>query len=263
MSRRWFGALGVLAAAGLAGCASDWQERFEQSQRDYQDQAQVNEELRASASQAIAERESRDAQLEAMKSEQKRLLDERNLAAKRAAEWQAEAERNKAAPAPAASSGNESAAAAGMLRDLKANGYASARLAPDGNIEVPIPSDVTFGSGKAELTDAGRKSLKGLGSQLGSSLFAPYMVRIEGHTDADPIKRSGFKDNRDLGAERANEVVRFMEKEMGIAPGRLMSATMGQHKPVADNKTADGRAKNRRVEVIVVIPREAYLAQAK
>lgn len=263
MSRRWFGALGVLVAAGLAGCASDWESRYEQSQRDYQDQVQLNEELRAAHAQSVAEKEGRDAQLDSAKREMDRLQRERDEAALRAQQWKAEAEKKAVAAAPAPSSGNETSAGAAMLSEFKRNGFPNARMTPDGNIEVPIPSDVTFGSGKAELSTGGKKSLRSVASTIAAGQFAPYMVRIEGHTDSDPIKKSNFKDNRDLGAERANEVVRFMEKELGIAPGRLMSASMGEHKPVADNKTAEGRAKNRRVEVVVVVPREAYSAQAK
>lgn len=269
MTRRWFGSLGLLAAAGLAGCASDWQERYEQSQRDMLDMSSKQEELRASNAQTVAQYEAQRAQMSAMEREQARLQEERDAAARRAAEWQAEAEKSaqsRSSTDPAVGIGmSDTAAAEKMVKDLRDAGYPDARVTPDGNIEVPLDSDVTFASGKSDLTDGGKRSLKGLGGQIATGRFAPYLVRIEGHTDSDPIKRQKdkYNDNRDLGAARANEVVRFMEREMGISPERLMSASMGEHKPVADNKSPQGRSKNRRIEVIVVIPRDAYVAQAR
>lgn len=140
------------------------------------------------------------------------------------------------------------------------------RVDEDGNLEITLESDVTFGAGKKDLTAAGKKSIQSLKSLL-TGKYGTYQLRIVGHTDGDPLKKtkSLYGDNRGLGSQRALEVTRFMEQEMGIDPKRMVSASRGEHEPVADNSTDAGKRKNRRVEVIVVLPPEdaASLAQAK
>lgn len=140
------------------------------------------------------------------------------------------------------------------------------RVDEDGNLEITLESDVTFGSGQTALTTEGKRSIQSLKSLL-TGKYGAYQLRIVGHTDSEPLQKTKpkFHDNRGLGAERALEVTRFMETSMGIDPKRMVSASRGEHEPVADNKTEAGRRKNRRVEVVVVLPPEdaASLAQAK
>jgi chemotaxis protein MotB len=138
------------------------------------------------------------------------------------------------------------------------------KVTKEGNIEIVLQSDVTFGSGSAELSESGKKSLKAL-TPLLKGRFAPYQVRIEGHTDATPLVRTKdkYKDNFGLGSARSLAVVRFMESDLAIEPTRLMSASRGEHDPIADDKTSTGRKKNRRVDVVVVIPHDAAMSLAK
>ena len=143
---------------------------------------------------------------------------------------------------------------------LKASGK-DAYLTKDGNIEIRLSSDVTFASGEATLTRKGMQSLRGLSALLQGE-YAPYRVRVEGHTDATPLKRTKDKwgDNFGLGSARALSVVRFMESDMGIASQRLESASRGMHDPVvASARTKTELAKNRRVSVVVVMPRQVVL----
>jgi chemotaxis protein MotB len=137
-------------------------------------------------------------------------------------------------------------------------------LTKDGNIEITLASDVTFGSGSADLSEAGRKSIKTLLPLL-KGKFAPYQVRVEGHTDSTPLAKTKgkFNDNFGLGSARSLAVVRFMESDMGIEPTRLMSASRGEHEPRADNKSDGGKKQNRRVEIVVVVPRDAAMSMAK
>ena len=75
-----------------------------------------------------------------------------------------------------------------------------------------------------------------------------------GHTDSDPIKKSPFKDNWELGAERAAEVVRYLSGKHTIERSRFEASSRGATAPIADNKTSDGKKRNRRVEIVVLMP---------
>ena len=76
-------------------------------------------------------------------------------------------------------------------------------------------------------------------------------VYIEGHTDSKPINTAQFKDNWDLSVIRATSVVRILTKDYGVKPLQIQPCGRGEFMPVADNETADGRAKNRRTEIIM------------
>jgi len=79
-------------------------------------------------------------------------------------------------------------------------------------------------------------------------------VRIEGHTDDIPIKGSltgRYPTNWELSAARAINVARYLQKQ-AISPANLSAAGYGEFKPVADNSTVEGRAKNRRIEIVLV-----------
>ncbi|MHC4925584.1 MAG: OmpA/MotB family protein, partial [Planctomycetota bacterium] len=145
------------------------------------------------------------------------------------------------------------------VNDLQNRGI-DAIETPDGNIAIVLPSDITFGSGSKDLTRQGKKSLTSIAAELNGQ-FAGQSVRIEGHTDTDPIRRSKFKDNWELGSERALSVLRYLSTSHGIAPERLSAATRGQTMPVADNKSKAGKIRNRRVEIVVIVPKGAAAAK--
>jgi len=87
-------------------------------------------------------------------------------------------------------------------------------------------------------------------------------IRIEGHTDTDPISTSKFPSNWDLSTARANEILRYMIGKFGFR-GELLSASgYGEHRPVAPNDTAEGKARNRRVD-IVILDEMAAMAEPK
>ena len=88
----------------------------------------------------------------------------------------------------------------------------------------------------------------------------PYDVRIEGHTDNVPIHTAQFASNWELSTARATELARMLIVKYGMAPGRLSAAGYAQYHPVASNATAAGRARNRRVDIIV-LPRISVLPE--
>jgi chemotaxis protein MotB len=269
MSGRFFGFLVLLSSTALAGCASDWEKRYEQSEREKLDLNATLETIQQERAEEAARSEALAQSVKAMEGENQRIREDAALNAKTANEWKSAYDKLSAEGARGATSSTAAAPAATnaelerratQLRQV----YESVTITPDGNIEVTLPSDVTFGSGSTILTDPAKKSLRKLGALLNGE-FSPYSLRVEGHTDAQPLQKTKDKyfDNRGLGAARALEVVRFMENEMKMDPRRLTSASKGEHEPVAPNDDAKGRAQNRRVEVVVVIPRESAVVEAK
>lgn len=266
MSGRFLGSLALLAALAAAGCASDWEAAYEQSEQEKLDLHARLETLQQERAAEAARAEALDQQNRAMDKEIARIRADAAEANKLANDWKAKADQSASQPvssAPVASGRDTSGAeaAAAKLRPIYGDGVS---ITPDGNVEVTLASDVTFASGSTSLTDAGKKSLRRIAGLLNGE-FGSYLIRIEGHTDNEPLKRTKelYGDNRGLGAARALEVVRFMENDLRVDPRRLTSASKGEHEPVADNTSAAGRAKNRRVEVVVVIPGDGAEIEAK
>jgi len=77
-------------------------------------------------------------------------------------------------------------------------------------------------------------------------------LRVEGHTDDQPIHTPQFHSNWDLSTARAMAVMLHLVNDSGFDPGKISVAAYGQYRPVADNSTAEGRRMNRRVDLVVV-----------
>lgn len=120
----------------------------------------------------------------------------------------------------------------------------------NGRIVLTLPEEITFASGKAALSGSGRSALKTV-SDLLKKEYAGRTIWIEGHTDNEPIRKSGFKSNRHLSLERAFAVMEFLRDEEKISENRFVLAGHGEFSPVADNSNAEGRKKNRRVELVI------------
>lgn len=112
---------------------------------------------------------------------------------------------------------------------------------------------VLFDSGKAQLRPDAKPVLDKVARILTQEL-SDHLVGVEGHTDTQPIKYSGWKDNWELSLARARSVVTYLTKERGLEPSRLSAGGYGEYRPIASNDSSDGRRMNRRVE-IVVLPR--------
>jgi chemotaxis protein MotB len=81
-------------------------------------------------------------------------------------------------------------------------------------------------------------------------------VRIEGHTDAVPIRSNSYRSNWELSAARAAAVLSFFADSTSIEEGRMSVAGYGSQRPLAPNDTTEGRSQNRRVDIVVLEPRE-------
>ena len=107
---------------------------------------------------------------------------------------------------------------------------------------------VMFDSGSAQIRPEFTPILEKIAEEL---MKIPNDIRIEGHTDNRPIHTPMFPSNWELSAARATSVLRFLVKK-GIDPSRLSAVGYGEFRPVASNDTPEGRAKNRRVEILIL-----------
>ena len=124
------------------------------------------------------------------------------------------------------------------------------RLDPSkGTITVTLDNAILFDSGKAVLKRATSTELDHIYSVLRSK-YSSKQVDVVGHTDTDPIKKSKWKDNWELSAQRALSVVRYLVKK-GISEEKIQATGRGQSQPIASNSSSSGKAKNRRVEIVV------------
>ena len=122
----------------------------------------------------------------------------------------------------------------------------------DNGVVVNLASETLFTSGRARLSPAGRQLMRQVGNAL--SGFDNDIV-VEGHTDSIPVTGellAYFPSNWELSVARAANTVNYLESATGIDPERLTAVGYGQQRPVAPNNTRDdGRARNRRVEIVV------------
>jgi len=118
-----------------------------------------------------------------------------------------------------------------------------------GTITVTLPNTILFDSGKASLTSSGKGDLNHIVSVLNDK-YSGRLIDVVGHTDNDPIRKSGWKDNWQLSTERSLSVLRHLNSN-GVPDDRIRAIGCGSGKPVAPNTTASGKAKNRRVEIVV------------
>ena len=114
-------------------------------------------------------------------------------------------------------------------------------------VKLTLSGAVVFNSGEATIKKEAYLILGRIGNILKN--YQNNMIKIEGHSDNVPIKRKGkFNDNMELSYARAYEVWKYMTKEKNLPPETLEASGRSQYNPIADNKTAKGRARNRRVE---------------
>jgi len=115
---------------------------------------------------------------------------------------------------------------------------------------VTLLDRILFDSGKADLKESAKGTLDSLAGVLREKL-SDHVLFVEGHTDNVPIRLSGWRSNWELSTARATEVIHYFISGNGMNPERLAAVGYSEHQPVATNETGEGRAQNRRVEVIV------------
>jgi len=117
----------------------------------------------------------------------------------------------------------------------------------NGVVYVDMQDNLLYKSGSAKLSEDGKKALGNLASVL--SEMPKLKVIVVGNTDTVRVK--GVADNWSLSTERANGVVRTLVKDYNLDPARLTAAGKGKFNPIGDNSTEEGRAKNRRTEIVL------------
>ncbi|HRI16856.1 MAG TPA: OmpA family protein [Verrucomicrobiota bacterium] len=141
-----------------------------------------------------------------------------------------------------------------MRADLESRDITISEL--QGKLTVNILDHVLFDSGEARLKAGGETVLRKVAQVLGR--YPNRAIQIIGHTDNVPIRSrtpEGFTDNWALSAGRAVAAVRFLVEQAGVDPQRVNAVGCGEFRPLTSNATAEGRAKNRRIAV-VVLPEE-------
>lgn len=127
-------------------------------------------------------------------------------------------------------------------------------------LTVRVLDRVLFDSGSARIKPTGQEVLRKVADT--ARTLTDQEVHIEGHTDNVPIKetyRHVFPTNWELSTARATGVARFLQEKATVDPGSLAAVGYGEHRPAQPNDTPDGRAQNRRIE-IVLVPRDAETA---
>jgi len=115
---------------------------------------------------------------------------------------------------------------------------------------ITFLDEVLFDSGKDKIRGDAFPPLDKVAEVIVSKAL-DLNVGVEGHTDNEPIKFSGWKSNWELSTARANSVVHYLE-ERGVVSARLVALGYGEHRPVASNETIEGRRMNRRVEIVIL-----------
>jgi len=124
---------------------------------------------------------------------------------------------------------------------------------------ISFLAEILFDSGQAKLRPLATAILDKVARILREEL-PDQPVGIEGYTDNEPIKASGWKSNWELSTARATSVLHYLVDNKGVAPERVSAIGYGEYRPVASNATSEGRQQNRRVEV-VVLPQAARQRQ--
>ena len=189
-----------------------------------------------------ARQDAKDRQILQLTEEKHRL--EQQLAQEQAKNAALAAQQPRYEPAPAPKAAPRKGAE--VPPGLRDKGVQTATV--DGRPALRIPGAILFAPGQATLGPSAQGLIKQVAEQLRRS---PGSIRVAGHTDADPIVRSKYKSNQELSEARA-KAVRDALAAGGIERARLEVVGHGDDKPIASNKTADGKRQNRRVELILL-----------
>lgn len=127
----------------------------------------------------------------------------------------------------------------------------------DGKVYVSMSNKLLFESGSATVGDKGKEALKSLAEVMNAN--PDIDIQVEGHTDNDPFRvKPGtdakvitVRDNWDLSVMRATSVVRVLTEDYNVNPKSVLAAGRGEYFPKANNSTAEGKAQNRRTEIII------------
>jgi chemotaxis protein MotB len=139
-----------------------------------------------------------------------------------------------------------------------------------GKLRVGLVDKILFNSGEAIISKRGEGVLARVGGVLAA--IEDRQIQVSGHTDTTPISdklKAQFPTNWELSTARATNVVRFLSEKAAVPAKRLMASGYGEYEPIGSNKSAAGRARNRRIEILLTpslapapIPRERLTAES-
>lgn len=130
------------------------------------------------------------------------------------------------------------------------------RMTPEGFV-ISLKELGFFNSGQAELLPGAAAKIE----RIAKVLSRPGLeIRVEGHSDNQPIHNGQFRSNWDLSTSRAMNVLLLLVNDAGFDPTRISASGYGQYRPMADNATPEGRRMNRRVDLVVVQANERVVA---
>ena len=114
---------------------------------------------------------------------------------------------------------------------------------------IRVTGEVLYDLGEARIKPQGKELLDEIVNKLDG---IPNEIRVEGHTDNLPINNENFPSNWELSTTRATNVIKYFIEKAGIKPARLSAAGYSKYRPIYENDTSEHRAKNRRVEIVVL-----------
>ena len=120
----------------------------------------------------------------------------------------------------------------------------------DRGLRISFDSRLLFAPGNVALRPSARKALDVVGARLRK--YYGNIVQVEGHTDNLPISSALFPSNWELSSARAGSVIRYMSASQNMSPDRFVAVGYGDTQPLASNKTSEGRARNRRVDLLLL-----------
>ena len=118
-----------------------------------------------------------------------------------------------------------------------------------GVVYISLDDKMLYRSGSYEISDKAGEILSKISKIILD--YKDYDVLVEGNTDTDPISRSNIRNNWDLSTLRASSVVQALQNNYGVDPKRLTAAGRGEYNPIASNNTVEGKARNRRTQIII------------
>jgi chemotaxis protein MotB len=136
----------------------------------------------------------------------------------------------------------------GALEINNLSKFAAIDIVPDKTMRIILTGDLLFDLGETELSEVAKNSLEKITAVI---QHTPYMINIVGHTDNVPMRSNKFKSNWELSLARASTVARFLIDDTGMNPNQFVVSGYSSYRPIAPNTTAENRAENRRVEIII------------
>lgn len=126
-----------------------------------------------------------------------------------------------------------------------------------GVVYISLNDNMLYKSGSYEISPAAGETLSKIAKIITD--YSDYEVLVEGNTDNVPISKTNIRNNWDLSALRASSVVQELQNKYNVNPKRLSAAGRGEYNNIADNDTAEGRARNRRTQIIITPKLDQFL----